>query len=347
MFKLLTFGKPTGNLFRASLVAGLLLSTLTIASAAVTTNFFANFEASSGYTAGAGLDGQNGWTGLAFDTNFTYSIRAGSNGNGVISPGLGGSGQAASVGLTPMPPGYNGLLDLWTNFPFDPVANGQPIVKFSAKVKINDSSNGNYDYFFFNPYNMSGDGLFLVVFDIYNFAVYGVDQTNGVSSTYAPFQPGVEYSLTVTMNFASNTYSASLTNLSTMTGTNFLNSLPITVLGSQLTLASVDAIWQPYDPVNPGDNQMIFDDYLVTSEAQTLPPPPSPTIGVLAYTPGSAATVRLTGQNGYNYAVDYSTSLGTGWVPLATNTVSGTYVDFPDPGAASSSSRFYRGRWVP
>jgi hypothetical protein len=346
MLKILPLGKLGGKLFRTSLVAGLLLSSLTIVSAAVTTNYFSDFESPT-YTAGIGLDNQNGWTGLMVGTNgYTYAYNTG---NGVISPGLGGSGQAAYVGLTPMPTAPNNYLDLWADFAFDPITNGTPIVKFSTKVKLNDSSNGNYDRFYFQFYNNTNALLFSLKFDnrYYPGRIYGLNSSSFLTTNYTTFQVGVEYSLLVTMNFASNTYSATLTNLSTSTGVTMFTSLPITSNGSQLTLDSADVIWLPSNPATPGDNQFIFDDYLVTSEPQTLPAPPNPTIGVLTYTPGNSATIRLTGQSGYNYAVDYCTSLGTGWIPLATNTVSGTYVDFPDPGAASAQSRCYRGRWVP
>jgi hypothetical protein len=344
MPKLLPIGKLTGNCFRFSFVASFLVATVTIASAAVTTNFFASFESPT-YTASTSLYGQNEWTGYAEDTN---GIETGNfnNGNGVITPGLGGSGQAPYVGLTPL-----GYLDLWNDFSFDPVASGMPIVNFSAKMKLNDSSNGNYDGFQFIFYNTGGYQLFGIMVNNHTVPnppeVYGLDSTNGASQDGVYISLGVEYLLSVSMNFASNTYSASITNLSTGHGTTFLNSLPITINGEPLTLASVDVVWTPYNPATPGDNQLVFDDYLVTSQSQTLPPPPSPTLGVLTYAPGNGATVRLTGQNGYNYALDYSTNLATAWIPLATNVISGAYVDFPDPGASSAKSRFYRGRWVP
>jgi hypothetical protein len=65
-------------------------------------------------------------------------------------------------------------------------------------------------------------------------------------------------------------------------------------------------------------------------------------------TPGGAGTaiVRLTGGNGFRYAVDASTDLA-GWLPVATNTVSGGFADYTDSGAVGASFRFYRGRWVP
>src|SRR6516165_725266 len=170
MFKLFPLGKIVGNFFRTSLAAGLLLSTLTIAPAAVTTNYFSNFEASSGYTNGVGLDGQNGWIGWDYDsTYFYYRTRSGNSGNGVTAPGLAGSGQAAYVGLTLLPPAYNGALDVaYSTFPsFDPVANGAPVVKFSTKFKINPSSNGNYDSFAIAFYNSTSAPLTTIVFNYY------------------------------------------------------------------------------------------------------------------------------------------------------------------------------------
>lgn len=148
------------------------------------------------------------------------------------------------------------------------------------------------------------------------------------------------------MNFTSNTYSANLTDLTAMTNVTFISSLPITVNNSSLTFDSVDVIWLPSDPNNPGDNQFFFDDYLVTSEPQTLPTPPQPQLGVLNASAGGPATIRLTGSDGYRFALDYSTDLVT-WFSVATNLVSGSYTDFLDSGASGSQMRFYRGRWVP
>ena len=55
----------------------------------------------------------------------------------------------------------------------------------------------------------------------------------------------------------------------------------------------------------------------------------------------------LLGINGRKYAVDYTAALGSGWTPLATFTNFTGSATFTDPGAASTSPRFYRGRLVP
>lgn len=311
-----------------------------VSARAFMTNYFSNFE-SPAYTAGIGLDNQQGWTGVAWNSTGSTRTNAYNSGNGVVSGGLGGSGQAAYVGLTSMPTGYTGLLDLWKSFPFDPVANGTPVVKFSTKMKIVNSSNGNDDYFFYQFYNTNGAFLFAITFDTYYKEVFSIDANNGFSPTYTTYQSGVEYSLVVTMNFASNTYSATLTNLSTLTGVTFISSLPISVDGSALTIDSVDVVWQAYDSANLGDNQMIFDDYLVTSG-------PKPVLGVLSAGARQPATVRLTEDDGYKFSLDYATNLAAAvWTPLATNTVSGGHADYLDNGATNSPARYYRARWVP
>lgn len=60
----------------------------------------------------------------------------------------------------------------------------------------------------------------------------------------------------------------------------------------------------------------------------------------------SSATVRLTGQNGFWFAVDTSTNL-VSWLPVGTNLVSGGLADYTDAAALGVPHKFYRGRWVP
>jgi hypothetical protein len=55
----------------------------------------------------------------------------------------------------------------------------------------------------------------------------------------------------------------------------------------------------------------------------------------------------LLGINGRKYAVDFTPALGSAWTTLATYTNFTGSATFTDPGAASTSPRFYRGRLVP
>ncbi len=73
---------------------------------------------------------------------------------------------------------------------------------------------------------------------------------------------------------------------------------------------------------------------------------PRPSLSILTAGGVGGAVLRLTGGDGFRYAVDASTDL-VGWLPVGTNTVSGGFADYTDSGAAGQPFRFYRGRWVP
>ena len=141
----------------------------------------------------------------------------------------------------------------------------------------------------------------------------------------------------VTMNFASNRYSV------TWNGVLLTNNIPITINGAALSLGSISAIWHPTDPTQPGDNFMIFDDVRLISSALI---PPRPQLRVLTPGGSSAATVRLTGQEGFRFAVDGSTNL-VNWLAVNTNIVSGGTADYLDTNAPGKNVRHYRARWVP
>ena len=306
-----------------------------VVASAATTNYFTGFESTEGYSGGNALAGQQDWIGYVVATNLTYT-NAGSFGNGVTLGGLGGSGQAAYVGLTPLLPAYNSSVELLQYLNLDPVGSNQPLVNLSVKVKIIDSTTNRWDYFYWDFFNQAGIILFRIEFDNDFQEINHINSTNGFMNI-GTFNAAVEYALGVSMNFASNRYSI------TRNGLSLATNLPITVNGLALNLGSIAAVWQPAVRAKPGDNFMIFDDLQVISSALA---PSRPQLRVLTPGGSGAASLRLTGDDGFRFAVDGSTNLVT-WLAVGTNLVSGGTANYTDSAAAGKSARYYRARWVP
>jgi len=235
--------------------------------AAATNLYFTQFEPGEGFNPNLDLIGQGGWVG------------AGSGGNGLVSNFFAGEGQQAFIGFSPPAPGED-LLFVWRPVDFDPLAVGLPLVTFSVLMSIEDSSitNGQYDFFQWSVYNLAGDRLFTLDFDNFTTNVsYLLDGTNDFVATGVTFTPGVSYPLTLTMNFASNRWSAAL-------GASVLaTNQPLTTTNAQLTLGDVDATWLLYDPDAPGDNYLLFDNYRITAEPLMSSAIPSAQLRMLGY----------------------------------------------------------------
>jgi hypothetical protein len=296
--------------------------------AATTNVFFTGFEPSEGYNTNLDLVGQGPWTG------------SGSGGNGIVADFFPGQGQQAYVGYS-APNAADDQLVVWPTNQLNPVAAGFPMVTFSTRMQIADSSNTEYDYFQWRVYNPQGQNLFLLDFDNYNTNVnYLLDGTNDYTDTGVLFAPNETYTLVVTMNFASNLWSATLGD--SLLATN----LPITTTGAALEFGDMDAAWLPYDPAFPGDNFLLFDDYRITADSATGPSAPSAALQFLGRTSQGWALVRVFSQNGSRWSVDATTNFAD-WTALATNTVTGASFDQVDATAPPYSQRFYRARLVP
>jgi hypothetical protein len=228
---------------------------------------------------------------------------------------------------------------VWQPINFNPVAAGYPIVKFSTQIQIQDSTNGEYDYFQWGIYNSLAQPLFFLDFDnFYTNINYHLDGTNTYVDSGVLFAHGTTYTLEVIMNFAGNRWSATLND--TLITTN----QPITTTNALLTLGDIDAVWLLYDPEVPaGDNFMVFDNYRITAE--TLPVVPAQ-VQYLGRTGEGWAILRVFGANGAQWALEATTNL-VQWTAVKTNFISGTYYDQVDTAAAGARQRFYRARFVP
>jgi hypothetical protein len=296
---------------------------------ATTNLFFTQFETAQGYSINSPLIGQPSsgtvkWAGQ------------GVGGNGVTNNYVAGQGQQALVGRRAGNPADD--IYVWYPLNFAPLTSGYAIVTFSVVMSIEDSTNGESDNFHWSVYNTAGHRLFSLDFDNFDRTInYDLDDPNAAVVTDWLFDRFTDYDLTITMNFASNRWSA------TFGGAVIATNLPITTTGAALTLGDIDAVWLPYYPEAPGNNFMLFDDYRVTAE--TIPILPAE-VQFLGHAAGGWGLVRVSGQEGTRWALEGTTNL-VNWTALKTNPISGGFYDHIDATAAGLNRRFYRARFVP
>lgn len=321
------------------------------ASRAATTNYFTAFETPV-YSLSSPLVGTTNWVGRLFASGTTNS--AGSAGNGITNtagisvfatPAAAMSGQQGYLGRTSITTYTN--LEVW-----QPLTNAISAtatnVTFSVALQILPSANGPSDRFGWKFYNAQSNLLFAVKYDDFSSGcTYWLSASNAwytPGGTGANFADWTVMTNVFTLNPASNSWSATR---SDVTGT-WITSHLISSNTANLSIAYVAAFWEVRTAGSPGDNFMLFDNYLLTSAIGAASPPAKPTMAVRSYSPATGTALRLTGQNTYKFAIDTITNVAaTNWLALTTNTVTTNSFDYTDPGATNQSKRFYRGRWVP
>ena len=216
-----------------------------------TQNYFTGFTTGEGFTVGRQVAGIGGW-----QCNF-------SGGNGILANRFPNKDQQAYIGYSPNY-GSSGSVFLWRPLNITPRTNS--IIVFSALMSIKDSTDGYYDTFGWSVYNSEQEPLFSIYFDNYTMGVYyALDDGQGMQSAGMNHENDTIYTVTILMNFASNTWAAYLGNVPIIEGK------AITTKGSKLDLGDIDACWLWQD-VMSGDNMMIFDDYSVETITEQKPP---------------------------------------------------------------------------
>ncbi|MEW6303366.1 MAG: hypothetical protein AB1705_07850 [Verrucomicrobiota bacterium] len=287
-----------------------------------------SFEVAENYNIDNDLVGQNGWVGF------------GTGGNGLVTNYFEGMGQQAYIGFSP-PTDSSDSLTIWRPINFNPIPANKPIVTFSVLMMINDSSdtvNGPFDEFRWSIYNSAGNRLFTLIFDNHTWNIdYLLDEASPpFRSTGKKFQTFTIYRLVVGMDFQRNQWSAMLDNVPLVVDQ------PITTRGQALDFGDADAVWFIRTPGSPGDNFMVFDDYLVTAEEDFVPPPLLETVTRLG---DGSMLLRLHGENNVSYAIEGTVNLSS-WIPLKTNTPTDGTFEYLDTTAGQSPLKFYRARVV-
>ena len=208
-------------------------------------------------------------------------------------------------------------------------------LRFSVVMSIVDSSNEQRDNFRWSAYNTEGFRLFTLDFDNETKDIaFALDDGEPLQTTGYEFENSVFYDLTMEMDFQSNQWTASIG------GVVVVDALPMTTQGNRLDLADMDAIWAIYDPRNPGDNFLVFDDYRLESFDRALPIPSISIVGLLS---DGQCVLRLQGEPNTRWSVSHSNDLSV-WQEASSDVSLGndgtaSWIDSTAPG---QSHRFYR-----
>lgn len=285
------------------------------------TVYSTGFEVAEGYDPGLELVGQNNWIGF------------GSGGNGILTNFFEGYGQQAYIGFAPPAP-KDEVLNVWRPIGLAPINPGQPIVKFTVMMQIVDSTNGQYDDFRWSVYNTNGARLFTLDFDNSSLQIsYGLDNNAGFVPTGLAFDNEGYYELKVSMNFARNLWTA------TLNDTILVNSKEITTTNAVLNFGDVDAVWAIRKAGAAGNNFMIFDNFVITTEGAPSIPPKVLPLGLAA---NGQFQMRVFGEPGLNYVIEASSNLAQWEAIKIISAPAGGVFDFQDPDATRLGHRFYR-----
>ena len=251
-----------------------------------------SFEAGEGFHGGP-LTGQNGW------------VSVGSGGDGILTNAFSDEIQSAFIGFA-APTNQEAFHAVGYHVDLRPLDRQLPLVTFSVKLAVFPSTTTNQEWFDWAFYNLDGKRLFALEFPTGNgdLPVYYRLGDADYQDTGQTYTDSTSYTLKVSMDFATNRWSASL-------GTTVLVTNQPISLTNALTFSGADAQWFIRDPARPGDDYMVFDQYRV--EAQAAPPPGNQVLYFTSFdTAEGFHQGRLVGQNNW-------TGTGSGGDGILTN----------------------------
>lgn len=194
------------------------------------------------------LDGFDGW--VDTDPN--------SGTSGIFEPEAGS--RAAWIGYNPTSKSYVSLYRT-VNVP---LSTG--VVEFSVDLRIVDSTSArdyHRDDFSFVLCNTGGEDIGEILFENETQKIWRWDGGAEYIDTGHSFVRGTDYTLSVSMDLANNTWSAYL-------GEQLIfKDATLNSTGRARNLASVDVVWSPLLPGFSGDNFMVFDNYRLSTAKQT------------------------------------------------------------------------------
>lgn len=223
------------------------------------------FEPDEGFSVNSGIDGINGWQ--ALPSGFVYPGQ-GITADSFTSLGRPGHGQQAYVGKTRR--GDEEISRVFYRTYLDPPPN--TLIRTTVLVSITSSTNGSSNAFGFEFLNQEGVILCQVLFNNQNGEIrHAAAATENYITSSATFQNNRIYEFEVTMDFASDRWSARLGSQT------IVNNGPI--LGSDSTveanLGVFSAYWQIPVDSSPGNNAMLFDDVLIAQVGTAAPEIPA------------------------------------------------------------------------
>lgn len=151
------------------------------------------------------------------------------------------------------------FIEVYQSTPYDPVAQGEPIVNISMDVAVFDSINLEYDSFYIDIYNQDIALLGSIVFDNASLGILSWDSVNELVDTGVDFANGTFQQLAFSINFATNRWSATY-------GSDTLFTNEVFYAGDgMLDYDSIAFTWIVADLNAPGDNFIAFDNIEISA----------------------------------------------------------------------------------
>lgn len=265
---------------------------------------------------GAGtLVGVDGWVGN--NTLFGYM-------HGVIDA-FEGMGQAGYLGYYPWM--GSSPVSVYRPVNFQPIAQGRPVVYFSTTFALVDSDNGYYDAFAFTFYNRSGYALASIYLDNASLHIYRFDG-NDLIDTGELFQNGIVGDLLVTVDFATNLWSATLGGQTLFTNQTFH------AAGQTRDLNMVAVQWYVANAIYSGNNFLLFDDFSIAA---------APVLALPVITSDPQSRTNIAGSvASFTVAASSTTPLSYQWQHNNTNLPAATNATLTLLNVATTNAGSYR-----
>lgn len=151
------------------------------------------------------------------------------------------------------------FIEVYQSANFDPVASGNPILNISMDLAIFDSTNLEYDAFYIDIYNQDVDLLGSVVFDNVSLGILSWDSVGLLNDTNVSYTTDTFGSLDISINYATNQWSASYGSDMLFQNQTFHGGTSI------LDFGSLTFTWDVTDIANPGDNYVAFDNIAIAA----------------------------------------------------------------------------------
>jgi hypothetical protein len=216
------------------------------------------FEAEEGYRSGLPLAGQKGWA------RGKWPGQLESGGQGIATGLFGGSAQQAFIGgeAGATVPAVHASVSRALVYAPSP---GREVVEIGWRQQVSASNNGVGNLFEWVFYNQAGQLLCGVIFDNSNGRVARRMADNSIAPTPLKFTQSDPFDVKVRIDFGRNLWSGSI-------GPDALSPVPIAPLNRVGNLGGMAVTWRSVaaharttgGPV-AGDNQLAFDDFVVTA----------------------------------------------------------------------------------
>lgn len=200
--------------------------------------------------------------------------------------------QQAYLGFNP-PPADS--VFVWKPLNYDPIAQQKPIVEVGMDIAIVDSDNGQHDKFGVQLYDNDGvllGGIYVSTTDQHIWRSDGVTQID----TGVAFAKDLMQRLAFSVNYSTNTWTASLNGAALFTNASFHAG------SGTLNLGDLTYVWWVETPGSPGDNYLVTDNLSISAR-------PIPVVTPTVTTPTSGAITHNEATLGGNVTSNGGASL--------------------------------------